>query len=323
MILKFGDSGSAVKKLQEILGIKITGRFDLATLNAVMAFQKANKLKVDGIVGPKTARLLKLDIEKFISTDLSNISINTIEDKKLINSGGSVIMINKNEKLIIDKLFLNPKQYINIKTEKYFIILHHTAGNHDPYQTIKLWNNDTRGRIATHYVIGGISLANNNKLDGIIVQAFPDRYWAYHLGLSKNSRLNAISIGIEICNWGYLIKGNDGKFRNYLGEIVPDNMVCDLGFKFKGYQYYHNYTDNQIKSLYNLILQIKQRYPRINLKKGLYEWLNKESPNQAFEYKTEFINDIINTGIFSHSNVRKDKIDIYPHPKLIEMIKSL
>ena len=28
-------------------------------------------------------------------------------------------------------------------------------------------------------------------------------------------------------------------------------------------------------------------------------------------------------GIFTHNSVRPDKVDIYPHPKLIEMLKSL
>jgi len=28
-------------------------------------------------------------------------------------------------------------------------------------------------------------------------------------------------------------------------------------------------------------------------------------------------------GIWSHTNFRKDKFDVYPHPKLIEMLQSL
>jgi len=28
-------------------------------------------------------------------------------------------------------------------------------------------------------------------------------------------------------------------------------------------------------------------------------------------------------GVFTHNSVRKDKVDVYPHPKLIEMLKSL
>jgi hypothetical protein len=28
-------------------------------------------------------------------------------------------------------------------------------------------------------------------------------------------------------------------------------------------------------------------------------------------------------GVFTHNSVRADKIDIYPHPKIIQMLKSL
>ena len=28
-------------------------------------------------------------------------------------------------------------------------------------------------------------------------------------------------------------------------------------------------------------------------------------------------------GVWAHGSVRYDKVDIYPHPKLIEMLKSL
>ena len=29
------------------------------------------------------------------------------------------------------------------------------------------------------------------------------------------------------------------------------------------------------------------------------------------------------SGLFTHCSVRYDKVDVYPHPKLIEMLKSL
>jgi len=28
-------------------------------------------------------------------------------------------------------------------------------------------------------------------------------------------------------------------------------------------------------------------------------------------------------GVYTHNSVRYDKVDIYPHPKMIEMLKSL
>jgi transglycosylase-like protein/putative peptidoglycan binding protein len=59
-ILSAGSSGNAVSALQAALGIKQTGSFSAATARAVRAFQRANGLTVDGIVGPQTAGALGL-----------------------------------------------------------------------------------------------------------------------------------------------------------------------------------------------------------------------------------------------------------------------
>ena len=58
--LRYGDSGAAVKTLQNNLkklgyySGSASGSYDTATKNAVIAFQKANSLSADGIVGSKT-----------------------------------------------------------------------------------------------------------------------------------------------------------------------------------------------------------------------------------------------------------------------------
>jgi putative chitinase len=58
MLLKNGSKGEDVKKLQTRLGVESIGTFGPKTEAAVKAWQKANGLKDDGIVGPATwARL--------------------------------------------------------------------------------------------------------------------------------------------------------------------------------------------------------------------------------------------------------------------------
>jgi hypothetical protein len=54
--LKVGSSGPAVSYLQKFLKIAETGKFDAATKNAVVAFQKKHKdiTKPDGTIGPLT-----------------------------------------------------------------------------------------------------------------------------------------------------------------------------------------------------------------------------------------------------------------------------
>ncbi|MDY7224171.1 C40 family peptidase [Halalkalibacterium halodurans] len=63
-ILRFGSSGQAVRDLQEKLKAKgyynhsITGQYGRITTEAVREFQRANRLTVDGIVGPQTLAAL-------------------------------------------------------------------------------------------------------------------------------------------------------------------------------------------------------------------------------------------------------------------------
>jgi putative chitinase len=54
MVLKVGSEGADVKKLQEKLGVEAIGKFGPKTEAAVKAWQKANGLKDDGIVGDGT-----------------------------------------------------------------------------------------------------------------------------------------------------------------------------------------------------------------------------------------------------------------------------
>ena len=73
MLLKVGSEGADVKKLQEKLGVEAIGKFGPKTEAAVKAWQKANGLKDDGIVGdgtwgklfgeePKKTQVIKEDV---------------------------------------------------------------------------------------------------------------------------------------------------------------------------------------------------------------------------------------------------------------------
>lgn len=59
VVLHPGASGPAVRVLQRALGIPDTGSYDPASQAAVEAFQRANGLKVDGVVGANTWRALQ------------------------------------------------------------------------------------------------------------------------------------------------------------------------------------------------------------------------------------------------------------------------
>lgn len=57
--LRYGMTGDDVKKLQEILKITPDGIFKYETLNHVKLFQTLHNLSADGIVGPKTQKILE------------------------------------------------------------------------------------------------------------------------------------------------------------------------------------------------------------------------------------------------------------------------
>lgn len=219
----------------------------------------------------------------------------------------------------IKQVPLSESQYVKEETKKTQIVLHHTAGNSSGVGTIKMWNADDRGRIATCIVISGKGLSSDTT-DGEICQAFSSKHWAYHLGIKPDvfrsagvpyQRLDKLAIGIEICNWGPLTKKADGKFYNYVNREVALDQVCELEKPYKGYKFYHAYTDAQIESVKQLLVYWSKIYS-IPLNYNLADMWNVS------------VNALKGVpGVYTHNSYRKDKSDISPQPKMIEMLKSL
>jgi resuscitation-promoting factor RpfB len=61
VVVKRGDRGAAVRKVQSALGVAADGVFGAQTERAVKRFQKRKRLTVDGVVGPDTRDALGLD----------------------------------------------------------------------------------------------------------------------------------------------------------------------------------------------------------------------------------------------------------------------
>lgn len=228
---------------------------------------------------------------------------------------------------IIDQI-LEKGEYYEEKITKNTIYLHHTAGSHRADWTINGWNKDRtstslRLKVATAFVIGGLDKQGSDKdgMDGKIYRAFNEDYWAHHLGLktANNTVLNKQSVAIEICNYGPLTKTKDGKYLTYVNTEVHPSQVCDLGFKYRGFQYYQKYSTKQIQALKELLQHLSTKY-KIDLKKGLLEVI--DAPNGAgLDVNAKALAGT--PGMWSHSSVRKDKFDIFPQPELIAMLKSL
>ena len=297
MVLKLGSTGEFVGILQEILSInQVDGIFGKQTQHTVQSFQKRNKLTVDGIVGPMTWKKLNFNpIEHSLDSDRQSYG-NWIED-----------------------YFLPEGQYVNESTSKYYIILHHTAGRENPYKTIDHWANDNRGRVGTNYVIGGISVdGKNNEHDGKILRAIDDEFYGWHIGTGANMFVKKHSISIELCSAGGLTE-RDGKWFTWFGEEVDKSQVRLLKDKFRGYQAFHKYSDEQVKSLEALLRYLSKTHD-IDLTNGMKYILSKGI--NPFELNLEASAGKIK-GVLSHTNFRKDKSDIFPQSEIVELILRL
>ena len=301
LILKIGHSGEDVRVLQALLGIKNPdGIFGANTRNNVIAFQKKCGLVADGIVGPITWDALDYNPEEF-HADTDTVTSATW----------------------IEKYHLPEGEYVHEKTSKKYIFLHHTAGRHNPYKTIDDWATDQRGRVGTNYVIGGIPAdadpANlssvQSKYNGRVLQAIDDKYWGHHLGPNGSSFMTKHSLSIELCSAGALTLRNGKYYTWYNAEVHPD-QVAVLPKNFRGTRYFHKYSDAQLKSLEALLYHLSEKHD-ISLADGM----QKLPVEEMFEFSQSAWKGGI-TGLLSHTNVRKDKSDIFPQHEIIEMILS-
>ena len=310
-VLKKGHSGELVEDLQEALGLRVDGVFGPQTFAAVKAFQIDNGLKGDGIVGPMTWRKLDLNPHELLADTDITTSASWIEQYPL------------------------PKgEFVEQETSKDWIFIHHTAGRHNPYKCIDHWAKDQRGRVGTHYVIGGQphTGGDDHQYDGKILQAIPDKYWGYHLGRTKSGTMHRGSISIEICSAGRLTKVGDEYFTWFKSKVDP-SQVCTLEHPYKGTLHYHKYSKKQIESLKALLILISQTHD-IDLSVGIQaELLKKRQSGQpvpnlkpdyisAFNFSDAACEGKIH-GLLTHGQVRKDKDDVHPQPDLISMLLSL
>jgi N-acetyl-anhydromuramyl-L-alanine amidase AmpD len=256
MILRKGDRGPEVKQVQEALEILADGIFGAGTEAAVKKFQSDNDLVADGIVGSKTWEAIGID------TDQTGAA----EESEYTTKDG----------LVIDCQYLDKDEYVRDygKIEPLGFFIHHTAGWDNPYNVVKNWNNDKRGRVATQYIIGGSNVKGKTKHDGVVVECFPNNYLGWHLGKVGNFKISKYSGGVELNNFGYLTKKGN-KYYTYVNTEVKPEYVCDLGYKFRGHQYWHAYTEKQIESLRLLILHLRDIYPKMDLVNGLPKLLKE------------------------------------------------
>lgn len=227
---------------------------------------------------------------------------------------------------------LKADQYVptDCSALKKIIVLHHTAGGHNPYAVVDYWNS-TAERVGTPFVIGGTPAIAGQKpdaakktwADGSIVQCFSSKYYDYHIYMAQPANkidakyktfahdmdIAKQAIGIEICNWGFLTQ-KDGKFYSYTNQEVPAADIIEYPTAYRGSKFYHKYTDAQVAAVCELVTYLCDKYG-----------IPKDYNDDIFEINERALSG--QPGIYTHSSFRSDKADIHPQPNLIAALKNL
>lgn len=295
-MITLGDNSSEVSKLQKYLSmigydLVIDGCFGIKTLRSLKAFQKKYKLVVDGLADSKTLSAIKTAQKR---TSKEN------KESRYIKSYGDMVVDVDNH--------LDPEQYIKQIFNKDKVFIHYTTSGPNAKSVINYWNGNSP-RVSTAFVISG-----RGEEDGKIYEAYNPDYWSYHLGVKgTKGALDRNSIGIELCAWGRLEKRGE-KYYNVYGTEVPADEVYKLEDEWRGSLYYHSYTDKQLESIENLLSWIIKNY---------------KIPIQDIEFNRDWMEynlDLVKSktpGIWTHTNVRTDKSDIYPDKRVFDMLNRI
>lgn len=303
-MLKKGDRGEEVKRLQRLLGITADGIFGDATRRAVVRFQMNSEITVDGVVGNETWTLL-------MTNGMNNDAIDEDTD-------GSSRVYTTRYNQVIHQYYLPKDEYVHKTYKNEYVMLHHTAGGANPFACVDMWARDTRGRVGTEFVLGGQNHRNgNDEYDGVMVQAFPQGNLAWHIGRSGSGYMNRRTVGLEICSMGYL----DNELKTYVGTKAAESQVAELEEAFRGHMHWHRYSDKQIQEIEKWIRYIGER-DGVDITLGLKQLIKRYGPVKAFGFQEDAYYGKIK-GLLSHTNVRRDKSDVYPDPRLVDVIMSL
>lgn len=185
---------------------------------------------------------------------------------------------------------LTPNYSSRNKNEIIGIVLHFTAGG-DSNGTVK-WFNNPDSHVSAHYVV---------SRSGKIIQMVEEANAAWHAGSSTTTpkmngvkNLNLKTIGIEICNWGWLLKADNSAIvtvNNKTYERKVDEFYTRLRkwtYPYKGPNpvlhkvtskvlqksdnpfpqgetcyFWEPFATAQVDAVVQLIREIVDRYPKI------------------------------------------------------------
>jgi N-acetyl-anhydromuramyl-L-alanine amidase AmpD len=196
--------------------------------------------------------------------------------------------------VIDDKTYkLSHNNYIPIETEKTQIIIGNTF-NHDMRHVIG-WLNRYNGKYKK-------TAPYSISYDGTIYKHFEPKYFSKYF---NDSDLNNKSIVILLENDGFLLKDKKNEFITWTGDIYKQqNDVFER--KWRGYEYWAPYTEEQISSLVELVCMLCDRF---------------KIPLVALGHNTKISQLLDFKGLLYKGNLEKYYTD--PNPNLnYELIKN-
>lgn len=209
----------------------------------------------------------------------------------------------------IIKKHLTNGQYLTTQYEKTSQFLHHTVGL--TAMSAWRWWNSTPQRVGTAQII---------DRDGSIWECFDPSMWAFHLGIEGDDNWQEKhSINIELVSGGPL-RYIDKEFRFYPlwpnkthYKVIPEDEVYAFTKPWRGFEFWHKYTDDQLESLKWLIGKNTLNFPTLVIDNDI---------DSIFEFNQKVLDQHIG-GIWTHGTVNKHKNDPFPYPPLIEALKEV
>jgi hypothetical protein len=165
------------------------------------------------------------------------------------------------------------------------------------------------------------STKNKQKMKNLIV------LFLLAFGLTSNSQTN-VNIASSVERHAIVVPSDPQKFQTFAKENnyrISQNWE-QLGWYLidlpegVSYQEAANKMKGVVKNVYPDTEQIYNRDYVPNDPLFPYAWYLKQS-NEIFGLDRRALAG--EPGVYTHNSVRRDKVDIYPHPKMIQMLKSL
>lgn len=212
--------------------------------------------------------------------------------------------------------------YYGTESEKKQIYLHASLFCTNPYRLIDHYstNNKSYYKTAPSFIVSFKSTnPTDNYTDGTIIQLYQSKYWSHHLHLKQShlvqggpgiDLLSRESISVELCSWGPLIETEHG-ICSSTGIYIDNDDIYEFSTPYRGYKFYHKYSEGQIEGLRKLLTLINKKW-NIDIKfKG----------NGIFNVDRRAL--MGQNGVYCHNSVRPDIVDISPQTHLVEMLNSL